>query len=313
MCNHRTVVRPSPQTERVIALIDVLAARPHEALTLAEVTRRLGVNKSTCFSMLQALTEVGWLLRDPFHKTYRLGPALVAVGQAASSGFPALEFARPAMIELSRGVGSHCVALAVAPEHVTVVDQVRDVRAVGAPIGHGYIPLRPPFGAAVAAWSGPAVAQRWLSLAPAGTTERYAKALEVVRRKGYVVELAEPSWTPPTDATSLPEVVEQLALLLPPDVLPLELNATRSYSVSAINAAVVDADGAVVLIVSLMGFPGTLTGADVEAAGDRLSAATSAVTVALAGHQGGIRERIPQPDPPYDDAQTNVSPQEVAP
>jgi hypothetical protein len=217
------------------------------------------------------------------------------------------------MIELSRGVGSHCVALAVAPEHVTVVDQVRDVRAVGAPIGHGYIPLRPPFGAAVAAWSGPEVAQRWLRLAPAGTAERYARALEVVRRKGYVVELAEPSWTPPTDGTSLPEVVEQLALLLPPDVLPLELEATRPYSVSAINAAVVDAEGSVVLIVSLMGFPGTLTGADVEAAGDRLSAATSAVTVALAGHQGGIQERTPQPDPPYDHAQADVSPEGVAP
>jgi hypothetical protein len=194
-----------------------------------------------------------------------------------------------------------------------VVDQVRDVRAVGAPIGHGYIPLRPPFGAAVAAWSGPEVAQRWLSLAPAGTAARYAKALEVVRRKGYVVELAEPSWTPPTDGTSLPDVVEQLALLLPPDVLPLDLDATRPYSVSAINAAVVDADGAVVLIVSLMGFPGTLTGADVEAAGDRLRKATSAVTVALAGHQGGIQETTPRPDRPYDRARANVSPQEVAP
>jgi DNA-binding IclR family transcriptional regulator len=115
MCNHRRVARPSPQTNRVVALVEILAARPNEALTLADVTRRLGVNKSTCYSMLQALTEVGWLLRDPFHKTYRLGPALVAVGRAASSGFPALDFVRPAMIELSRGVGSHCVALAVAP------------------------------------------------------------------------------------------------------------------------------------------------------------------------------------------------------
>ncbi len=263
--------------------MEILAARPNEALTLADVTRRLGVNKSTCYSMLRALTEVGWLFRDPFHKTYRLGPALVAVGRAASSGFPALDFVRPAMIELSQGVGSHCVALAVAPEHVTVVDQVRDVRAVGAPIGHGYIPLRPPFGAAVAAWSSPAVAQRWLSLAPPGTSDRYAAALEVVRRRGFVVELAEPSWTPPTHGTSLPEVVEQLARLLPPDVLPLELRAMQAYAVSAINAAVVDPSGMVVLIVSLMGFPGPLTGAEVEVAGERLRSATAMVSAALAG------------------------------
>jgi DNA-binding IclR family transcriptional regulator len=282
MCNHVPVARPSPQTNRVIALVEILSARPNEALTLAEVTRRLGVNKSTCYSMLQALTEVGWLLRDPFHKTYRLGPALVAVGRAASSGFPALDFVRPAMIELSRGVGSHCVALSVAPEHVTVVDQVRDVRALGAPIGHGYIPLRPPFGAAVAAWSLPDVAQRWVNLSPPGTADRYAAALEVVRRRGFVVELAESSWTPPTHGT-LPEVVEQLARLLPPDVLPLELSATQSYSVSAINAAVIDPAGVVVLIVSLMGFPGPLTGAEIEVAGGRLQSATATVTAALAG------------------------------
>ena len=312
MCNHRAMVRPSPQTGRVVALIEILAARPNEALTLAEVTRRLGVNKSTCFSMLQALTEVGWLLRDPFHKTYRLGPALVAVGQAASSGFPALEFVRPAMIELSRGVGSHCVALTVAPEHVTVVDQVRDVRAVGAPIGHGYIPLRPPFGAAVAAWSRAEVAHRWLSLAPPGTTDRYAQALEVVRRRGYVVELAEPSWALPTDGASLPEVVEQLAKLLPPDVLPLELDASRTYSVSAINAAVIDPEGSVVLIVSLMGFPGTLTGADVETTGQRLSAATAAVTVALAGVLDRREARGPQDDRAYHGVGTDVSPGEGA-
>jgi DNA-binding IclR family transcriptional regulator len=284
MCNHRRVARPSPQTNRVVALVEILSARPNESLTLAEVTRRLGVNKSTCYSMLQALTEVGWLLRDPFHKTYRLGPALAAVGRAASSGFPALDFVRPAMIDLSRGVGSHCVALSVATEHVTVVDQVRDVRAVGAPIGHGYIPLRPPFGAAVAAWSLPEAARRWLSLAPPGTADRYAAALEVVRHRGFVVELAEPSWTPPTRGTSLPEVVEQLARLLPPDVLPLEIKAAQPYAVSAINAAVVDPSGAVVLVVSLMGFPGPLTGTEVEAAGRRLQSATSMVTAALAGN-----------------------------
>ena len=282
MCNHRWMARPSPQTNRVVALVEILSARPNEALTLAEVTRRLGVNKSTCYSMLQALTEVGWLLRDPFHKTYRLGPALVAVGRAASSGFPALDFVRPAMIELSRSGGSHCLALAVASEHVTVVDQVRDVRAVGAPIGHGYIPLRPPFGAAVAAWSLPEVARRWLSLAPPGTADRYAAALAMVRTRGFVVELAEPSWTPPTHGT-LPEVVEQLARLLPPDVLPLELAPAHLYSVSAINAAVIDPLGAVVLIISLMGFPGPLTGAEIEAVGGRLRSATGTVTAALAG------------------------------
>jgi DNA-binding IclR family transcriptional regulator len=282
MCNHGSMPRPSPQTDRVVALIDLFASRP-EALTLAEITRRLGVNKSTCYSMLSALTTAGWLLRDPYQKTYCLGPALIAVGRASASGFPALEFARPAMIDLSRGVGSHCVALTVAPDHVTVVDQVRDVRAVGAPIGHGHIPLRPPFGAAVAAWSGPEVADRWLGLAPPGTAPRYARALAEIHRRGYVVELVQPSWDPPMQVSSLPEVVERLARVLTPDVLPVELVVEQPYAVSAINAPVVDATGSVVLVVSLMGFPGPLTGEEVTRVGDRLHDATTTVSVALSG------------------------------
>jgi DNA-binding IclR family transcriptional regulator len=276
------VPRPSPQTDRVVALIDLFADRP-EALTLAEITRRLGINKSTCYSMLSALTTAGWLLRDPYQKTYRLGPALIAVGRASASGFPALEFVRPAMIDLSRSVGSHCVALAVAPDHVTVVDQVRDVRAVGTPIGHGHIPLRPPFGAAVAAWSGPEVSDRWLDLAPPGTRQRYATALVEVRRRGYVVELAQASWDPPMQVTSMPEVVERLASVLTPDVVPVELSDELPYSVSAINAPVIDAEGSVVLIVSLMGFPGVLTGAEVAHVGARLDEATTTVSAALSG------------------------------
>jgi DNA-binding IclR family transcriptional regulator len=275
------VVRPSPGSDRVVALIDILSARPGEALTLAEITRRIGVNKSTCYSILRALTDAGWLLRDPFQKTYRLGPALVAVGRAAATGFPALEFIRPAMVELSRTFASHCVAFTVAPDHVSVVDQVRDVRAVGAPIRHGSIPMHPPFGAAVAAWSGPSAEERWLDLAPPATVERYAEALEVARARGYVVELAYPPLAPPSDGSSLPEVVERLTRTLTPDVLPLSLAAATSYAVSAINAGVVGPGGSVVLIVSLMGFPGPLLGAEVEDVGHRLHAAAATVSAAL--------------------------------
>ena len=285
------MTRPSPGSERVVALVDILTARPDEALTLAEITRRLGVNKSTCHSMLRALTEAGWLLRDPYQKTYRLGPTLVSVGRAAASGFPALEFVRPAMIELSRYARSHCVALAVAPEHVTVVDQVRDVRAQGAPIGHGFIPLHPPFGAAVAAWSGPEGERRWLDLAPPASAERYAKALDAIRSRGYVIELAEPPLAAPSDGAPLPQVVQRLARALTPDVLPLEVEDDRTYAVSAINAAVMGADGAVVLVVSLMGFPDALCGSEVADIGRRLHHSAATVSAALGSPDPGTGRR----------------------
>jgi hypothetical protein len=161
---------------------------------------------------------------------------------------------------------------------------------VGAPIGHGDIPLRPPFGAAVAAWSRADTVTRWLDLAPAGARPRYAEALEVARRRGYVVELVEPLLPPgpPPAGRSLTEMVDSLADQLAPDVLPLVLDPLESYSIGAINAPVLDATGTVVLIVSLLGFPGRLRGTEVADAGERLRDATAAVSGALgAGRSGG--------------------------
>jgi DNA-binding IclR family transcriptional regulator len=125
------VARPSPQTDRVVALVELLSSHPSETFTLADVTRRLGVNKSTCHSMLTALTSAGWLLRDPFRKTYRLGPALVSVGRAAASSFPALDLAHAAMIDVSIEARANCAALTVTGDTATVVDSVRDMRASG--------------------------------------------------------------------------------------------------------------------------------------------------------------------------------------
>ena len=183
------------------------------------------------------------------------------------------------------------MALAVSAEHVTVVDQVRDVHAQGAPIRHGFIPLHPPFGAAVAAWSGPEGEGRWLGLAPPASAERYAAALEAIRSRGYVIELAQPPLAAPSDGAPLPQVVQRLARALTPDVLPLEVEDDRSYAVSAINAAVMGADGAVVLVVSLMGFPDALGGSEVTDIGRRLHEAAATVSAALGSPNRGTAAR----------------------
>jgi DNA-binding IclR family transcriptional regulator len=77
------MARTSPPTDRVVATVSLLAARPDQPLSLAELTRRLGVNKSTGHAILASLVAAGWVLRDPTRKTYRLGPALVALGRSA--------------------------------------------------------------------------------------------------------------------------------------------------------------------------------------------------------------------------------------
>ena len=52
--------RTSPPTERVVATMALLAERPDASLSLAELTRRLGVNKSTGHAILTSLAAAGW-------------------------------------------------------------------------------------------------------------------------------------------------------------------------------------------------------------------------------------------------------------
>src|ERR1044072_8072708 len=121
--------RTSPPTERVVATMALLADPPAPSLSLPNPPRRLAVNKSTGHAILTSLAAAGWVLRDPTRKTYRLGPAVLALGRQAASSFPALDFARPLLVELSREFAATCGAIGVGADAVTVLDQVSDPRS----------------------------------------------------------------------------------------------------------------------------------------------------------------------------------------
>ncbi len=282
--------RTSPPTDRVVATMALLAERPDAQLTLAEVTRRLGVNKSTGHAILASLAAAGWVLRDPTRKTYRLGPAMVALGRQASASFPALDFARPLLVELSLEHGVACAAIGVGDDSVTVLDQVVDPRATGTAFRVGAsFPLRPPLGAAVVAWAADAVRDDWLGHVPPDTRPHYADALAAIHARGFAVEIAAPTVQLRELAdllasdTSARAALDQLAaeLATHEEFLVVDLDPDRDYPVNVVNAPVFDHTGTPVLVLSLTGFGRPLPGADVLAMGDALVAATTGLTDAL--------------------------------
>jgi DNA-binding IclR family transcriptional regulator len=306
------MTRPSPQTDRVVALIGLLSAGPDRSLTLAELTRRLGVNKSSCYSMLCALVKAGWLLRDPRRKTYRLGPGLIAIGRRAADGFPAFEFAREMMEDLSLELHLHCTALAVHDDAASVLEQVQDPAALGVGFQRGAAyPLHsPPFGAAVFAWSDDETIERWLG--EGDRRDEYLAALEAIRARGFGIELLPAS---PTGYRQLlaklnerasgkvggPSVEQILAELsdLAGQVtyLPVELDPDVGYHVNDLNAPVFGDDGRVVLLLALSGFRQALRGSEIHVIGERLRSVTDEVTSASGGRnpRPGHR-RIPKAD-----------------
>jgi DNA-binding IclR family transcriptional regulator len=298
--------RPSPQTERVIAVVDLLATYPGEDFTLAELARRLGVSKPTCYPMLATLTRAGWLLRHPTRKTYRLGPALVPAGRAAATGTPVLDLARPRMASLAESSGLTCMGLAPSAEDLVVVELVRPPGPAGGPGGAfglrlgDTIPPRPPFGAVLVAWHGDAAVEAWLRAggATGERRRRYEADLAAVRRRGYAVELREPiqeriAWLADQlrsavadrgAAAQIHDLVDQaVGDLADEHVLLTDIDPDRTYRPSSINAPVFDPEGAVALVVCLIDARITMPGRDVAAVGNQVRSMTSEITRSLRG------------------------------
>jgi len=85
----------SQPTARALAILDLLMANPSQSFGLTEMTRRLNLNKATCHAILTTMSNYGYLVQHPKTKAYRLGPSIIAAGNAAFAQFPVLEYARP--------------------------------------------------------------------------------------------------------------------------------------------------------------------------------------------------------------------------
>ena len=180
----------SPPTDRVIALLDVLAAHPDTALTSSELARQVDVTRTTCHSLLMTLADAGYLVRDPRSKTYTLGPALIALGQAAQRSFPSIKLSRGELERLHRRTGMPCTATAVVGGDLAVIDRVgpedgRAARPSRRP------PLAAPFGALHVAWSGPEEITAWIGRAAEDVTDERRAELEALlaglRRQRFAV------------------------------------------------------------------------------------------------------------------------------
>jgi DNA-binding IclR family transcriptional regulator len=284
------MARPAPATERTVAVLNFLAARPDEAFTLSELCRRLGLNKATAHAMVAALTDAGYLLRHPVDRTYTLGPALVAVGNAAAARrFEVVDYARDEMRAVAEQLDVQCVAAAALGDEMVMLATSGSASPFGAAVRVGdRVPLVPPLGTVYMAWSAPTDLESWLRrLGPTATEdelEGYRAAVAAVRARGYSVAL-EPEARlrlarALRDHDDVDAVVQDLGH---EEYNLLELDRTTTYPVSVMTAPVFDADGHVALTLNLVGFRAPLRGADVPAVGERLRDAGLRVTRTIHG------------------------------
>jgi IclR family KDG regulon transcriptional repressor len=89
---------------RTLSLLDLLSAEPR-GLGLADISRRVGLHKSTVYRMLLTLEASGLLERDGEGNRYRLGLKVLHLASQVLGRYGMREIAGPYMEELSRKTG----------------------------------------------------------------------------------------------------------------------------------------------------------------------------------------------------------------
>lgn len=283
------MARPAPAIDRCIAVLNHLAAHPDDQFTLSELARALDLNKATAHGMLTTLADAGYLTRDPSSKTYGLGPALIAVGNAALASTPAARLSAPHMTALSEEFDLESIASAAIGDEIVILARSGVARPLGINVRPGQrLPLSPPLGTVFVAWSGTEAIDRWLSRVGPGRSradlDRYRNALASVRERGYSVALG---------GEGQQRLIEALreAGHEPPDARGgeeyalVELPGSTRYRINHIGAPVFGPNGDVVLGMFLIGFRGQIAAEEVPRYAARLLEAAEAVTLSLGGRR----------------------------
>ena len=276
---------------RAADLLNFLAAHPDEPLSYSELASRLGINQASTHNLLMALTECGYLSRDPKTRTFSLGAALVALGDAALRENPIVDKTRVEMAKLARELGMAAIALVRAGGEALCIARTGPRRAQVEPPEVGQrIPIVAPLVSALVAWSEEDEVEQWLQRGSqsAAAQQRARATLERVRARGYSVALEVPG------RRRLGSLITELAEAPHSAALRRQLHRTigelgRSayqfheadgplQSISTITAPVFGRHGEVVVAVSLQVFAQARSLKDVAAIGDRLLEMTRSVS-----------------------------------
>jgi DNA-binding IclR family transcriptional regulator len=299
--------RQSPPTERVIRLLDLLARRPSEGLSLSELSRRLDISKATGLGITGALTRAGYLVRTEDTKTYTLGPALLGLGRAASEAFSSLAFARPELRRLNRELGLAVSVSTLAGDKIVLLDRTGPHGELDRmlQVGQRY-PYTPPSGCILAAWLSDAEIEQWLADYPEvsmdESLEHLRALVDTVREHGYIVErmsdLSVGALTmlagldghdiPAPAAAAIANMVSNLA---DRHYVSRHLRPGGRYAVTFVASPSFDAEGRPDLLLGLLVFRDDVTYDELVGYGTAVRAAAARVTSQVGGSNPWNGER----------------------
>lgn len=115
---------------RAIRLLKLFTAERPE-MTLAELSRGSGLNKTTTHRLLRALQSEDLVERDAATSAYSLGPGLMALGVQALSSSDLRRRVRPLLKLLARSSGETATLEVPVGDSMLILDEVAGTHVVG--------------------------------------------------------------------------------------------------------------------------------------------------------------------------------------
>lgn len=295
------MARAAPASTRAANIVSFLTAHPSRGFTISEFVEHLGMNIASAHATLAVLSDCGFVLRDPVHRTYVLGPALAATGFAALEQHPAIGAAIEQAELLAAELAAEVAVSAIAGKDVIYLARrgpAGSAQHIGYPGDRS--PLLAPIGGIFLAWSGATVIDDWLDRAAVTPllASFYRRVLAEIRSRGFsvplpaiaapaVIEAMSRLREEPTDEDREQSLTEALkktdeALLLFEGMAP-----TDEIRVKTVAAPIFDPIGRVLLSLSVTGPDHPMRVADVLDLGARLSRAAAIATRQARGRSPG--------------------------
>ena len=117
----------APTVKKAFRILQAVS-KVRQGLGISELSKRLSIGKSTVFGILNALEDLGAVVRDPETKTYTLGATLVELGRSAAARIDIKEMARPIMEALMERARESVFLGVRNGTHVTILDIVESMQ-----------------------------------------------------------------------------------------------------------------------------------------------------------------------------------------
>ena len=109
---------------RALRLVDLVADGPTRGLTLTEISRGIASSKSATYSLTRTLVDAGYLSETEPGPRYRLGLALLRLGEVAGQQDPLADVVRPTLRDLATGTGLTTRAAVVDHGYPVVIERI---------------------------------------------------------------------------------------------------------------------------------------------------------------------------------------------